>query len=214
LDRLHRRIQQFIDDQQHAGVSLLLARNGKIADIFVAGFRNRELDLPILRDTILRTYSMTKMVVSVGALILLEEGKLGLLDPVGAYLPEFRDARVLAGGTVQDPLTVPAEKAMTIQHLFTHTSGLIYDAPGELIDEFYRPWTGGGDATSLEELVNNLARLPLKWHPGSQFEYGFFKRRSWRRDRSDKRNATRCLSDLTRPGAFRDVRHRLLSGER
>jgi len=53
-----------------------------------------------------------------------------------AYLPEFRDARVLEGATVQDPLTVPVDKAMTIQHLFTHTSGLIYDASGELIDEF------------------------------------------------------------------------------
>jgi CubicO group peptidase (beta-lactamase class C family) len=175
LDRLHRRIQQFVDDHQHAGLSLLLARNGKIADIFVAGFRDRELGLPILRDTIFRTYSMTKMVVSVGALILLEEGELGLLDPVEAYLPEFRDARVLVGGTVQDPLTVPVDKAMTIQHLFTHTSGLIYDAPGELIDEFYRPWTGGGDSTSLEELANNLARLPLKCHPGTRFEYGFSK---------------------------------------
>jgi CubicO group peptidase (beta-lactamase class C family) len=72
---------------------------------------------------------MTKIVVSVAALTLLEEGKLGLLDPVADYLPEFRDLRVFVGGTAQDPQLVPADKPLTIQHIFTHTSGLIYDAP-------------------------------------------------------------------------------------
>jgi CubicO group peptidase (beta-lactamase class C family) len=172
LQPLHRRIQQFVDDGQHAGVSLLLMRNGEIADTFAAGVRNRELGLPMSRDTIVRVYSMTKMVVSVAALTLLEEGKLGLLDPVADYLPEFRDLRVLVGGTAQDPQLVAADKPLTIQHLFTHTSGLIYDAPGEPIDEFYRP-VNEEAGKSLEQLVNYLARLPLKWHPGTRFEYGF-----------------------------------------
>jgi CubicO group peptidase (beta-lactamase class C family) len=121
FEPLHRRIQRFIDDGQHAGVSLLLARNGKIADTFATGFRNRELNLPMSRDTIVRVYSMTKIVVSVAALTLLEEGKLGLLDPVTDYLPEFRDLQVLVGGTLGNPELVPADKPLTIQHLFTHT---------------------------------------------------------------------------------------------
>jgi CubicO group peptidase (beta-lactamase class C family) len=171
LEPLHRRIQQFVDDGQHAGVSLLLARNGEIADIFAAGFRNRELGLPMSRDTIVRIYSMTKIVVSVAALTLLEEGKLGLLDPVADYLPELRDLQVLVGGTAENPELVPADKPLTIQHLFTHTSGMIYDAPGELIGEIYRPLTDG-HWRSLEELVKDLARFPLKWHPGTRFEYG------------------------------------------
>src|SRR5580704_4675354 len=128
VEWLHRRIQQFVDDGQHAGISLLLARNGEIADTFAVGFRNQELGLPMSRDTIVRVYSMTKIVVSVGALTLLEEGKLGLLDPVADYLPEFRDLQVLVGGTVQDPQLAPADKPLTIQHLFTHTSGLFYEA--------------------------------------------------------------------------------------
>ena len=99
-------------------------RNGEIADTFAAGLRNRELGLPMSRDTIVRVYSMTKIVVSVAALTLLEEGKLGLLDPVADYLPEFRDLRVFVGGTAQDPQLVPADKPLTIQHLFTHTSTL------------------------------------------------------------------------------------------
>jgi CubicO group peptidase (beta-lactamase class C family) len=68
LERLHQRIQQFVDDGQHAGISLLLVRNGQIADTFATGFRNRELSLPMSRDTIVRVYSMTKIVVSVRSL--------------------------------------------------------------------------------------------------------------------------------------------------
>ncbi len=172
LERLHQRIQQFVDDGQHAGISLLLVRNGQIADTFATGFRNRELSLPMSRDTIVRIYSMTKIVVSVAALTLLEEGKLGLHDQVADYLPAFRDLQVLVGGTAENPQLVPADKALTIQHLFTHTSGIIYDAPGEVMGEFYRPLTEG-DSESLEKLVDCLARLPLKWQPGSRFEYGF-----------------------------------------
>ena len=192
LERLHRRIEQFVHDGQHVGVSLLLARNGEIADIFAVGSRDRELGLPMSRDTIVRVYSMTKMVVSVAALTLLEEGRLGLLDPVAEYLPEFRDLRVFVGGTAEDPQLVPADKALTIQHLFTHTSGMIYDAPGEPIDEIYRP-LNEGDAKSLAELVSDLARLPLKWHPGTRFEYGFSNRRSRPGNRSGERSTSRRL---------------------
>jgi CubicO group peptidase (beta-lactamase class C family) len=172
FELLHRRIQQFVDDGQHAGVSLLLVRNGEIADMFAAGFRNLELGLPMSRDTIVRVYSMTKMVVSVAALTLLEEGRLGLLDPVADYIPEFRDLRVLVGGTIQNPQLVPADKPLTIQHLCTHTSGLIYEAPDEPIGEFYRP-LAEGEGESLELLVSRLAQLPLKWQPGTRFEYGY-----------------------------------------
>src|SRR5271165_1982620 len=92
LERLHRRIHQFVVDGQHAGVSLFLMRNGVVADSFAAGFRNCELGLPMQRDTIVRIYSMTKIVVSVAALTLLEEGKLGLLDPVADYIRYSVDA--------------------------------------------------------------------------------------------------------------------------
>jgi CubicO group peptidase (beta-lactamase class C family) len=172
FEPLRRRLQQFVDDGQHAGISVLLVRNGGIAETFATGYRNRELGLPMSRDTVVRIYSMTKIVVSVTALTLLEEGKLGLLDPVTDYLPEFRNLQVLVGGTAQDPQLVAADKPLTIQHLFTHTSGLIYDAPGEPIDEFYRPLDEEA-GNSLEQLVSRLARLPLKWHPGTHFDYGY-----------------------------------------
>ena len=172
LERLHRGIQRYVDNGQHAGVNLLLVRDGHIADTFATGFRNLDLNLPMTRDTIVRIYSMTKIIVSVAALTLLEEGKLGLLDPVTDYLSKFRNLRVFAGGTAQDPQLVPLERPLTIQHLFTHTSGFLYEVPGEPIGEFYRP-VSEGHAESLEQLVDALADVPLKWQPGTRFEYGF-----------------------------------------
>src|SRR5260370_30417944 len=76
----------------------------------------------------------------------------------------------MGGGKLRPPQLVPADKPITIQHLFTHTSGIIYEAPGEPIDEIDRQVT---DGDSLEDLVSQLAPLPLKYHPGTQFEYGF-----------------------------------------
>jgi CubicO group peptidase (beta-lactamase class C family) len=172
LERLHRGVRQFVDRGQHAGVATLLVRDGKIVDTFESGFRDLESNAPMTRDTIVRIYSMTKIVVSTAALTLLEEGKLGLLDPVTDYLPEFQDARVFAGGTAKDPKLVLPERPMTIQHLFTHTSGLLYGAPGEPLGEFYESLYDA-EGTSLEQLVTAIARLPLKWHPGTQFAYGF-----------------------------------------
>jgi CubicO group peptidase (beta-lactamase class C family) len=172
LELLHRRMQRFVDSGQHAGVSSLLARDGFIADTFATGFRSRELNLPMTRDTIVRIYSITKIVVSIGALTLLEEGNLGLLDPVTDYLSQFRDLRVFSGGTARDPKLIPLERPLTIQHLFTHTSGFIYEAPGEPIGDIYQSVLEGR-GESLEELVNALARVPLRSQPGTRFEYGF-----------------------------------------
>ena len=124
------------------------------------------------RDTIVRIYSMTKIIVSAAALLLVEEWRLSLLDPVKDYLPEFDDPEVLTGGTSKDPQLVPAEEPITVLHLFTHTSGLVYEAPGEAIGEIYDK-AGLGDAESLAELVKRLARLPLKRQPGTMFEYGY-----------------------------------------
>ena len=172
LERLHRCVERFVEEGKHAGISLLVLRNGQVADVFGAGFRDRALEAPMERDTIVRIYSMTKIIVSAAALLLVEEWRLSLLDPVKDYLPEFDDPEVLTGGTSKDPQLVPAEEPITVLHLFTHTSGLVYEAPGEAIGEIYDK-AGLGDAESLAELVKRLARLPLKRQPGTMFEYGY-----------------------------------------
>jgi CubicO group peptidase (beta-lactamase class C family) len=172
LDRLSRRLQQYIDDGHYAGVNMLLLRQGGVAASFAGGFRDLERKLPMERDTVLRVYSMTKIVVSVGALILLEEGKIGLRDPISIYLPEFAEMKVMEGATLEKPELVAANKPITLHHLFTHTSGIIYEAPGEMIDGFYK---GAGLATAgtLADLVERLSTLPLRRQPGTVFDYGY-----------------------------------------
>ena len=172
LERLHRCVERFVEEGKHAGVSLLVLRKGEVADVFTTGFRDRALEASMQRDTIVRIYSMTKIVVSVAALLLVEEGRLSLLDPVKDHLPEFDDPKVLTGGTAKNPQFVPTAEPITILHLFTHTSGLIYEAPGEAIGEIYDK-AGLGDAESLAGMVERLARLPLKRQPGTMFEYGY-----------------------------------------
>ena len=206
LERLHRRIHQFVVDGQHAGVSLLLVRNGVVADSFAAGFRNCELGLPMQRDTIVRIYSMTKIVVSVAALTLLEEGKMGLLDPVADYIPEFRDPKVVVGGTARTPQTVPADKPITIQHLFTHTSGIIYEAPGEPIDEIYRQMT---DSDSLEDRVPTGA-APIEVPPGDAIRIRLLYGRSRTRPRNREWPTARRSFEHPRSGTVGNGGHDIL----
>jgi CubicO group peptidase (beta-lactamase class C family) len=172
LERLHRRIESFVDEGKHGGISALLIRKGEIADFFTVGLRDRQLGLPMQSDTIVRIYSLTKIITSVAALTLIEEGKLGLSDPIKEYLPEFSDMKIFVGGTAQHRELIPAEVAITVHHLFTHTSGFSYGDDEEPIDELYRA-AGGEKAESLAEFVKMLAALPLKREPGTAYEYGF-----------------------------------------
>jgi CubicO group peptidase (beta-lactamase class C family) len=172
LERLHRQIQSFVEERKHAGISALLLRQGEVADFFAAGLRDRQQGKPMQADTIMRIYSLTKIVTGVAALTLIEDGKLGLSDPIKDYLPEFSDMQIFAGGTAQHRELIPAEVAITIHHLFTHTSGFSYGDDEEPIDELYRA-APLENAESLAELVKMLAALPLKREPGTMYDYGF-----------------------------------------
>jgi CubicO group peptidase (beta-lactamase class C family) len=172
LERLHRRIESFVDEGKHAGICALLLRKGEVADFFATGLRDRQQGKPMEGDTIARIYSLTKIVSSVAALTLIEEGKLGLSHPIKDYLPEFSDMKIFVGGTAQHRELIPAEVAITVHHLFTHSSGYSYGDDEEPIDELYRS-AGLEKAESLADLVKMLAALPLKREPGTMYEYGF-----------------------------------------
>jgi len=172
LERLHRQIESFVEERKHAGISALLRRKGEVANFFAAGLRDRQQGKPMQGDTIMRIYSLTKIVTGVAALTLIEEGKLGLSDPTKDYLPEFSDMKIFVGGTAQHRELIPAEVAITIHHLFTHTSGFSYGDDEEPIDELYQA-AGLENAESLADLVKMLAALPLKREPGTMYEYGF-----------------------------------------
>src|SRR5439155_2646888 len=128
--------------------------------------------LPMERNTICLMYSMSKIITCAATLILMEDGKFNLDDPIANYLPELKDMKVWTGGTADSPQTEPLKRPITILHLLTHTSGLIYDFIGD--DELtmlWRKadlWTGPG----LDGFVKKLSKLPLRHQPGDAWTYG------------------------------------------
>lgn len=172
LGTLDAAIQRFVDEKQHAGVVWLVARRGKIVDFNARGLRDIASKKPMEKDSICRMYSMSKIITSVAALILLEEGRYNLDDPVSRFLPEFKKMQVMTGGTADEPLLTTARRPITIRHLFTHTSGLYYDFVDDaaLVQIFRR--VKPAEAPTLEEFVKRAASLPLKHQPGEAFTYG------------------------------------------
>ena len=172
LEVLHATVQRFFDEGKMAGTITLLARDGKIVDVFSCGKRDLEKGLPMERDTICRVYSMSKIVTTVATLILFEEGRFNLEDPIASYLPELKDMKVWTGGTQDGPKLEALKRPITIQHLLTHTSGLVYDFSGdEELTKLWRKadlWTGPG----LTNFITKLGKLPLKHQPGDAYTYG------------------------------------------
>ena len=172
LEVLHETTRRFVDEGKHAGIITLLTHKGKVVDFYAYGYRDVENQLRMERDTICRVYSMSKIITCAATLALLEDGRLNLDDPVAKYLPELKDMKVWAGGTQGEPKLEPLKRPITIKHLLTHTSGLIYDFMGE--DELAKMWlkadlwTGPG----LSNFVAKLGKLPLKHQPGDSYTYG------------------------------------------
>src|ERR1035438_9071527 len=124
------------------------------------------------RDTICRVYSMSKIITCVATLILFEQGRFNLDDPVANYLPELKDMKVWTGGTQDAPRLEALKRPITIQHLLTHTSGLIYDFMGE--DDLTKLWRSADlwSGPGLTNFIAKLSKLPLKHQPGDAFTYG------------------------------------------
>ncbi|WOB06778.1 serine hydrolase domain-containing protein [Piscinibacter gummiphilus] len=172
LARLTAAFQEQIDRQRLPGVVAMVVRGGKLAYFEALGRRDPALPEPMQRDSIFRIYSMTKPVVSVAVMMLFEEGRLFLHDPVAKYLPEFKNVAVgvvRADGQID---SVPAVRAMTVQDLLRHTSGLTYEILAEApIRKLYarakiyrRDWTNA-------EFSQALAKLPLMYQPGTVWDY-------------------------------------------
>jgi CubicO group peptidase (beta-lactamase class C family) len=173
LQVMHETTKRFVDEGKHAGIVTLLARNGRVADVFAAGFRDVEKKLPMTPDTICRMYSTSKIVTCVATLICMEDGKFNLDDPVSAYLPEMANMQVWTGGTAEAPKLEKQKRPMTIKQLMTHTTGLVYDfsAGNEEIAKLYRNadiWNAKG----LPDFVTRVSKLPLKHQPGDAWTYG------------------------------------------
>ena len=177
LERLRRFVAGEIREGHISGAVSLVARRGKVAYIDAQGMADIESASPMREDAVFRIASMTKPIVSLGALMLYEEGRLLLDNPVSRFLPELAHPRVAveSEGTVVDPErigTVPAARDITIYDLLTHRSGLTYGFINQgPVGELYRRAQLERPMATTEELVRRLAELPLAHEPGTQFEY-------------------------------------------
>ncbi|MEU1056743.1 serine hydrolase domain-containing protein [Streptomyces sp. NPDC005876] len=175
LDGLDRHFAREVDEGRLPGFLVAVARGGRIAHLTTYGRRDIAAGLPVQADTLWRIYSMTKPVTAVAVLILLEEGRLSLDDPVAAYLPAFAEPRVYARGAAPDVTTRPAAGPVLIRHLLTHTAGLTFGFyHAHPVDALYR--AAGLESSvlpgaDLAETVDLYASLPLQFDPGTEWNY-------------------------------------------
>lgn len=172
LARLHRGMQGYVDRHEAGGVVTLIARDGKVVDVHATGFQDVESKTTMKPDTIFRIASMTKPITSVAVMMLVEDGKMLLTDPVSKFIPAFRGQQVMGEGGA----TAPARRDITIRDLLAHRSGLSYGfLNGGPVGNAYRKEgvTDGLTTTSmtLEEGINKLAAQPLLVQPGSAWNY-------------------------------------------
>jgi CubicO group peptidase (beta-lactamase class C family) len=151
-----------------AGVVAAVVRDGQLVYAEALGYRNMEEESPMAFDALFRTYSMTRPITALGIVMLHDEGVLDVLDPVQAYLPEFADQKVLSDPQSSDPSdTRPRAGEITLAQLLTHTSGI-----GSRNSQLYRAQNVHSWDQTLEEVVGNVARLPLFEEPGTRYRYG------------------------------------------
>jgi CubicO group peptidase (beta-lactamase class C family) len=171
LERARASVAACVERGEIAGAVMLVARHDQVAQLACVGRRDFEAGKPMEPDTIFRIASMTKPIASVGALMLIEAGKLRLDDPVSRYIPEFAD--VLVFDRVEDGHVILAalERPITVHHLLTHTSGLDSDAPDPALEAAFDNL--GDTRYALPELMRRLAAHPLAHQPGEGWRYGY-----------------------------------------
>jgi CubicO group peptidase (beta-lactamase class C family) len=167
-------LRQYIEPGKIAGALPVVYRKGSLAYFEPLGRMDVERDRPMQADTLFRIYSMTKPITSVALMMLYEQGRFQLNDPVHRFIPQWRDLRVYQAGVVPNFVTRPVERPMTIKDLFTHMSGLTYGFMNRSnVDHAYRK-LGVGGATSgatLRDTIETLAKLPLEFSPGTRWNY-------------------------------------------
>jgi CubicO group peptidase (beta-lactamase class C family) len=173
VQRLSSYMQSLADEGKIAGGVTLMARHGKVIHLKAVGMADLEERKPMQTDSIFRIASMTKPITSVAIMMLWEQGKLGLDDPVSKYVPEFKDMKVVVNF---NPLkTGPTKGEITIRHLLTHTSGLAYLGKRELGALYRTHNIHCGLSTTdltLKQNIERLAELPLQFQPGEKWKYG------------------------------------------
>lgn len=176
LAKLDTYLSGFVERERLAGWSMAVARRGQVVHASTYGMADVATGRKMAADTIFRIYSMTKPLTSVAAMMLWEEGKLQLTDPVSKFIPSFEKLKVFKRGSSTAPVFEGLTEPMLVWHLLTHTSGLTYGfLMSHVVDEMYRKagfdW-GVPTGKNLAEICDLLAELPLLFQPGSEWNYG------------------------------------------
>ena len=179
LKQLDINIDQWIKEEQLNGGTAIILRNGKIIYQKAFGYANKERNLAMKNDNIFRIASMTKPVISVAAMMLYEEGKFLLDDPISKFIPEFKNPVVLDKYNAADTsyTTVPAKREITMRDVLSQSSGIGYAQIGSATANaiYYKNKINGGIGTpysTLKDVITRLAKLPLFIQPGDDFMYG------------------------------------------
>ena len=174
LKRIDRFVQEYIDTDRIAGAVTLVARKGKVVHFEAQGWRDRENGVPMTKDTIFVLMSMTKPIVSTALMMLFEEGRFLLDDPISNWIPEYENRAVRINRDGVRPLVVPESRPVTVRHVLTHTSGLTLNPAGKgLTQEQIDHVTNHGKGwPTLAERVAHAAVIPGAFHPGDEWQYG------------------------------------------
>jgi len=176
LQHIDRFVQQkYLDTGKLPCALTLVERNGQVAHLSALGRMDVERNRPLQEDTIFRIYSMTKPLTSLALMMLVEEGRVSLDDPVHRYIPQWRDLGVYEGGFIGSFRTRRTSAPMRVIDLMRHTSGLTYGFQQRTnVDAAYRKLHLGEipTAVSLDQMVEGLAKVPLEFSPGSAWNYG------------------------------------------
>lgn len=176
LKRIGMVMQRYINEGKIAGILAMVVRRGQMVYSKCFGMMDIEANKPMQFDTLFRIYSMTKPITSVAVMMLYEEGHFQLTDPISRFIPGFEDAQVLVNVTESGLELANLEREITIWHLLTHTSGLSYgfdenDPVDKMIQKRIWSMLEQQPDTTLEQMIRDLARLPLAHQPGSAWRY-------------------------------------------
>ena len=176
LDAIEADMQSRIDEERLSGAVLMIAQDGELQMNKTFGHQNVEDQVPMAMDTIFRIFSMTKPITGTALMILHDEGKFQLSDPVSKYIPELADVKVFTESDASgNMLTEAANHEMTVQELMTHTGGIMYVPPlsgGPVSQAMIAAGIMRPDI-SLASQIDSLGELPLGYQPGSQWVYSY-----------------------------------------
>jgi CubicO group peptidase (beta-lactamase class C family) len=169
----HAAMRRYVDGNVLSGVSSAVLVGRDLVDVNCVGWADKEAQTPLRVDHIFRVFSNTKLITSCAALLLFEEGLLQLDDPIEKFIPQLANRRVLRPGAASLDETEPARGSITIRHLMSHSAGLSYGFfdPGTVIFKAYNERGVHNPATTLAQMMDALADLPLIYHPGTSWEY-------------------------------------------